>query len=137
MKCFECRQELAPSASYLVKRANGSIESVECIVCLNIECDLMGVEYYQSNNIYYQANRAIEGMSVSDIVSFLGLKIDSSLDIKAIITKIKLENPKQLEMHKSGKKDLTGYFMGRLMKETNNTIDPVTARPILEQSLRE
>lgn len=140
MDCFKCRQKLYPSTDYLIKSADGSTSSVDCVMCINTDCDLVGLESYQdpkSPNCYYHINREIEGMNVTDVVNLLGLKIDSSLDLKPLIDKLKLENPKQVEVHKSGKKDLIGYFMGRLMKEANNQVEPGVARAALEIALKE
>lgn len=48
----------------------------------------------------------------------------SKFDLKAIIDKLVSDNPKQHEQFKSGNDKIVGFFMGRVMKETEGSFDP-------------
>jgi Asp-tRNA(Asn)/Glu-tRNA(Gln) amidotransferase B subunit len=64
-----------------------------------------------------------EKSNVDEIVSKIGAR--QSLDhetLKQICLRIVDENPKNVASYKAGKTNLLGWFMGQVMKETNDCI---------------
>lgn len=70
--------------------------------------------------------------------AILDLKIlqsKSNFDLNSIVDKYILENPKQVEQYKSGNEKIIGFFMGKIMKETEGCFDPGTIKETLTQKL--
>jgi aspartyl-tRNA(Asn)/glutamyl-tRNA(Gln) amidotransferase subunit B len=60
---------------------------------------------------------------------------DNSDEIIAIIAQILIENPSETLRYKAGEKQLTGFFMGKLMKASNGKADPKTANKLMISAL--
>jgi len=70
------------------------------------------------------------------IAERLNLIQDSSEDtLKNFILKVFEENKTEVERYKAGDKQLTGFFMGKLMKVSNGKADPKIANSLLRQML--
>jgi len=55
--------------------------------------------------------------------------------LKAFIEQVIAENPKEVERYRGGEKQLTGFFMGQLMKASKGKADPKVANALLRQLL--
>jgi aspartyl-tRNA(Asn)/glutamyl-tRNA(Gln) amidotransferase subunit B len=55
--------------------------------------------------------------------------------LKAFIQQVIEENPKEVERYRGGEKQLTGFFMGQLMKVSKGKADPKVANALLRQLL--
>ena len=76
--------------------------------------------------------------SVLLIAERLNLIQDSSEDtLKNFILKVFEENKAEVERYKAGEKQLTGFFMGKLMKVSNGKADPKIANSLLRQMLEQ
>lgn len=133
MKCLRCYEELYDSGTFSIKDS----EAVTTISCYNIECAEFAREMYlHSKNLYIYVNRQYENMSVKDIVDQLGLSLDKSTDIEAVVIEYLKQFPEQAATHKSKKKDLSGFFVGRIMKE-NQALDPKLVKETVMKVLSE
>lgn len=76
--------------------------------------------------------------SATDLVRERGMEIVSdTTTIEEILRGLILKNPKQAEGYRSGKKQLAGFFVGQVMKETNGSADPSVVSQLLEKLLSE
>ncbi len=64
----------------------------------------------------------------------LGLVSDDSA-IRAVVTAVLAESPKEVENYKAGKATLMGWFVGQVMRRMGGKADPNLARRILEELL--
>jgi aspartyl-tRNA(Asn)/glutamyl-tRNA(Gln) amidotransferase subunit B len=72
------------------------------------------------------------------IAEQLNLIQDSSEDsLKAFISEVFKSHPNEVERFKNGEKQLTGFFMGQLMKVSKGKADPKTSNSLLRQMLEE
>ncbi len=70
------------------------------------------------------------------IAEQLNLIQDSSEDsLKAFILEVFNNHPNEVERFKNGEKQLTGFFMGQLMKVSKGKADPKTSNSLLRQML--
>jgi aspartyl-tRNA(Asn)/glutamyl-tRNA(Gln) amidotransferase subunit B len=70
------------------------------------------------------------------IAERLNLIQDSSENtLKNFILQVFEENKTEVERYKSGDKQLTSFFMGKLMKVSNGKADPKIANSLLQQML--
>lgn len=71
-----------------------------------------------------------------DIIKEKGLiQLSDSDALESIIVEIITNNPKEVSMYRSGKKNLFGFFMGEAMKKTNGKANPVLLREIMLEKL--
>lgn len=76
------------------------------------------------------------GESPFVIIEAQGLKqMDDSDELKAMIEKIVLDNPKTVEQYKSGNQKVLGFFVGQVMKQTQGKANPGTVNKILKELL--
>jgi len=76
--------------------------------------------------------------SVLLIAERLNLIQDSSEDnLKNFILQVFEENKTEVERYKAGEKQLTGFFMGKLMKVSNGKADPKIANSLLRKMLEQ
>ncbi len=61
--------------------------------------------------------------------------VDSSA-VEAAVDEVIAENPKEVELYKSGKKNLIGFFMGQVMKKTKGAAPPDVARKLIMEKLK-
>ncbi len=72
------------------------------------------------------------------IAEQLNLIQDSSEDsLKAFISEVFKSHPNEVERFKNGEKQLTGFFMGQLMKVSKGKADPKTSNSLLRQMLED
>jgi len=77
-----------------------------------------------------------DGGSAKEIVEKQGLSVISDDGaIKEIVDKIIAANQSQVETYKSGKKQLFGFFVGQVMKETKGRANPQTVNKLLKDVL--
>jgi aspartyl-tRNA(Asn)/glutamyl-tRNA(Gln) amidotransferase subunit B len=70
------------------------------------------------------------------IAEHLNLIQDSSEDtLKGFILQVFEENQAEVERYRNGEKQLTGFFMGKLMKVSNGKADPKIANKLLRELL--
>jgi aspartyl-tRNA(Asn)/glutamyl-tRNA(Gln) amidotransferase subunit B len=70
------------------------------------------------------------------IAEQLNLIQDSSEDtLKGFILQVFEENQAEVERYRNGEKQLTGFFMGKLMKVSNGKADPKIANKLLRELL--
>jgi aspartyl-tRNA(Asn)/glutamyl-tRNA(Gln) amidotransferase subunit B len=70
------------------------------------------------------------------IAEQLNLIQDSSEDtLKGFISQVFEENQAEVERYRNGEKQLTGFFMGKLMKVSNGKADPKIANKLLRELL--
>ena len=74
--------------------------------------------------------------SPAEIVEREGLKqINNSEELEPVIDKIIKNNPKNVELYKSGKTKLFGFFIGQVMKETSGCANPDLINDLLIKKL--
>jgi aspartyl-tRNA(Asn)/glutamyl-tRNA(Gln) amidotransferase subunit B len=61
-------------------------------------------------------------------------KVDDS-DIESIIDKVLTENAKEVERYKNGEKQLFGFFVGQVMRESKGQADPGVVNKLLIEKL--
>jgi glutaminyl-tRNA synthetase len=82
------------------------------------------------------AKMAVEGGEPAEWMMKLGLqKVAAQGALLASIEKIIAANPEQAKKYQEGKKNLLGFFVGAVMKETNGSADPAVTRDLLTQKL--
>ena len=87
-----------------------------------------------SQRIFPEMLNSIE--SPSQIAERLNLIQDSNEDtLKGFILKVFEENQNEVERYRAGEKQLTGFFMGKLMKVSQGKADPKIANSLLRQML--
>ncbi len=78
-----------------------------------------------------------KGGSPKQLVQERGLgMIGDPKVIEEIIDQLILQHPNEVELFRSGKKKLLGFFVGQLMKETKGKADPKLANKILNKKLQ-
>lgn len=60
---------------------------------------------------------------------------NEKIDLDDITSKVIVENPKEVLAYKNGKRQLFGFFMGRIMNETDGKADPGTINKLLHNKL--
>lgn len=89
-----------------------------------------------SKNIFSQIVAQIHDGSISFEEAFSKFSGENdNIDLDSIISKIIANNSKEVEAYKSGKKQLFGFFMGQVMKETGGKADPSMVNKILRDRL--
>ena len=77
-------------------------------------------------------------LSPIEIAEKLNLVQDSDeATILVFIQQVINENPSEVERYKNGEKQLTGFFMGQLMKVSKGKADPKSANSLLRSKLEE
>ena len=76
------------------------------------------------------------GGEPSKIIKEKGLKQQSDpKEIEKIVDDVIKENPKNVELFKSGKDKLFGFFVGQVMKKTDGKANPKLVNDILKKKL--
>lgn len=80
-------------------------------------------------------NSELEAIQIAEQLNLIQ---DSSEDsLKAFIIEVFNNHPNEVERFKNGEKQLTGFFMGQLMKVSKGKADPKTSNSLLRQMLEE
>lgn len=66
-----------------------------------------------------------------------GGQIGNEDELASIIENVIKSNPKELENYKNGKKQLLGFFIGQVMKESKGKANPVSVNKILKDKLEQ
>ena len=76
--------------------------------------------------------------SPAEIVEQKGLKqISDTGELEGMIQGILDQNPAQLEQYLAGKKQVQGFFMGQVMKQTRGQADPKVTNQLLQKALEQ
>ncbi len=74
--------------------------------------------------------------NANQIIETKGLKqITDSSAIESIIDQVIAESPQQVEQYRAGKEKLFGYFVGKVMKQTQGKANPAQVNQILKSKL--
>ncbi len=74
--------------------------------------------------------------NADDIIEQKGLKqITDSSAIEAIIDQVIADNPQQVEQYRGGKDKLFGFFVGKVMQQTQGKANPAQVNQILKSKL--
>ncbi|MCS7278508.1 MAG: Asp-tRNA(Asn)/Glu-tRNA(Gln) amidotransferase subunit GatB [Thermodesulfobacteriaceae bacterium] len=77
-----------------------------------------------------------KGLVPLKVIEERGLIQESSEDrLKEVCETVLIENPKEVERYKAGKKGLLGFFVGQVMKKTQGKANPKLVNKILEELL--
>lgn len=78
------------------------------------------------------------GRRASDIVTELGLaQISDRAELKSIVSQVLDEHPEQVEQYLMGKRQVLGWFIGRVMQVTRGRANPQVARELLEDQVED
>ncbi|HET7752484.1 MAG TPA: Asp-tRNA(Asn)/Glu-tRNA(Gln) amidotransferase subunit GatB [Anaeromyxobacteraceae bacterium] len=76
------------------------------------------------------------GADPARVVEEKGLaQVSDEAAIEAIVDRVLAANPGEVEKHRSGKKNLTGFFVGQVMKETKGKGNPAVVNALLRKKL--
>lgn len=85
-----------------------------------------------NKNIFQQRAKAIHnGEDIDDTEG----KDDKKIDLNKIIANTLIENVKEVERYKNGEKQLLGFFVGQVMRETGGRADPREVNQLLTKKL--
>ena len=73
--------------------------------------------------------------SVKDLVASKGLTVLAGDDLEKIIDEVIAANPKEVEQYKGGKTKLLGFFVGKVMKETQGRAEPQSTNKLIADKL--
>jgi aspartyl-tRNA(Asn)/glutamyl-tRNA(Gln) amidotransferase subunit B len=77
-----------------------------------------------------------KGGSAQKLVETKGLiQISDAGELEKIIDQVIADHPQELEKYRSGKKNLQGFFVGQVMKQTSGRADPKLTNQILGKKL--
>ena len=62
-------------------------------------------------------------------------QVSDSGAIEAVVDQVLAAAPAEVERHRSGKKDLTGFFVGQIMKALKGKGNPAVVNALLKQKL--
>ena len=62
-------------------------------------------------------------------------QITEAGDLEPLVDRVLAANPEQVESYRSGKQGLLGFFVGRVMKETEGRANPKVVNELLRQKL--
>jgi aspartyl-tRNA(Asn)/glutamyl-tRNA(Gln) amidotransferase subunit B len=100
------------------------------------------IQLIESNTISNKIGKDIlpelleRGGSPKAIVESRGLvQVSDPTVIEAAINKIMADHPAELEKYRAGKKNLLGFFVGQVMKQTGGKADPKLTNQLLQQKL--
>jgi aspartyl-tRNA(Asn)/glutamyl-tRNA(Gln) amidotransferase subunit B len=63
------------------------------------------------------------------------VQVTDSSAIEAVVEKVILENPKEVEAFRGGKTKLMGFFVGQVMKESRGKANPQMVNEMLARKL--
>lgn len=79
-----------------------------------------------------------EKLSPVDIVRERGIEVVSDTSaLEAMLRQLIVDNPKQTEGLRAGKKQLAGFFVGQVMKQTQGSADPKTVNDLLTKLIEQ
>lgn len=79
-----------------------------------------------------------EKTSPGEIVRMRGMEVVSDTSaLEAMLRQLIADNPKQSEGLRDGKKQLAGFFVGQVMKQTQGSADPKTVNELLSKLIDE
>jgi len=76
------------------------------------------------------------GAEPAAVVEARGLtQVSDEGAVEAVVDQVLLASPVEVERHRSGKKDLTGFFVGRVMRELRGKGNPAVVNALLKKKL--
>jgi aspartyl-tRNA(Asn)/glutamyl-tRNA(Gln) amidotransferase subunit B len=75
--------------------------------------------------------------SVKDLVASKGLTVLAGAELEKIIDEVIAANPKEVEQYKGGKTKLLGFFVGKVMKQTQGRAEPQSTNQLIAAKLSE
>jgi len=76
------------------------------------------------------------GLEPAQVVRAKGLaQVSDEGVIEAAVDRVLAASPAEIERHRSGKKDLTGFFVGRIMRELGGKGNPAVVNALLRKKL--
>ena len=76
-----------------------------------------------------------EGADPDALVAGMGAQITDEAAITAVVSRVLAANPRQVEQLRAGKRQLLGFFVGQVMKETRGKANPALVNEILTREL--
>lgn len=73
--------------------------------------------------------------SVQDLVTAKGLTVLAGADLEKIVDEVIAANPKEVEQYKGGKTKLLGFFVGKVMKQSQGRAEPQTTNKLVADKL--
>ena len=73
--------------------------------------------------------------SVKDLVASKGLTVLAGAELEKIIDEVIAANPKEVEQYKGGKTKLLGFFVGKVMKQTQGRAEPQSTNQLIAAKL--
>ena len=73
--------------------------------------------------------------SVQDLVTSKGLTVLAGADLEKIVDEVIAANPKEVEQYKGGKTKLLGFFVGKVMKQSQGRAEPQTTNKLVADKL--
>ena len=109
-------------------------------MCIGLENDSKITTIDKNKETSLVAKNFFEKAKVSEQINIIidekGLKQQSDpKEIEKIVDDMIKENPKNVELFKSGKDKLFGFFVGQVMKKTDGKANPKLVNDILKKKL--
>ena len=79
----------------------------------------------------------LKSVSVKDLVASKGLTVLAGAELEKIIDEVIAANPKEVEQYKGGKTKLLGFFVGKVMKQTQGRAEPQSTNQLIAAKLSE
>jgi aspartyl-tRNA(Asn)/glutamyl-tRNA(Gln) amidotransferase subunit B len=76
-----------------------------------------------------------KGGSVKELVTTKGLTVLAGTDLEKIIDEVIAANPKEVEQYQAGKTKLLGFFVGKVMKQTQGRAEPQSTNMLIADKL--
>ena len=75
------------------------------------------------------------GASAEEIVKAKGIQLTDQGEISRLVQEVLIDNPELVTQYRAGKKRVLGFFVGQIMKKSEQRANPKLARQILEKEL--
>ncbi|OIP68860.1 MAG: aspartyl/glutamyl-tRNA amidotransferase subunit B [Oscillatoriales cyanobacterium CG2_30_44_21] len=76
-----------------------------------------------------------KGGSPKELVAAKGLTVLAGTELEKIIDEVIAANPKEVEQYKGGKTKLLGFFVGKVMKQTQGRAEPQSTNKLIADKL--
>ncbi|PZU95430.1 MAG: Asp-tRNA(Asn)/Glu-tRNA(Gln) amidotransferase GatCAB subunit B [Pseudanabaena sp.] len=76
-----------------------------------------------------------KGGSPKELVATKGLTVLAGAELEKIIDEVIAANPKEVEQYKGGKTKLLGFFVGKVMKQTQGRAEPQSTNKLMADKL--
>ncbi len=90
-----------------------------------------------ANQKLWPALCADQSQSAEERAATLGILINNDTGfLEEIVTKVIADNPDQVKKYKGGKKNLMGFFVGQIMRQSKGSADPQAVQQLLAEALK-